>query len=42
MNNESVRDSVFRYCPDRTDFLSMDFLAPKSHSVMGLYRRYEA
>lgn len=31
MNNESVRDSVFRYCPeDSSTFLSMEFLAPKT------------
>ena len=43
MNNESVRDSVFRYCPnDPTNFLSMDFLAPKKETIMDVYRKYEA
>ena len=43
MHNESVRDSVFRYCPeDKTDFLSMNFCKPKSQSVMDSYRRHEA
>ena len=43
MNNESVRDSVFRYCPnDTTNFLSMDFLAPKKETILDVYRKYEA
>jgi len=43
MNNESVRDSVFRYCPeDSTDFLALEFLQPKSQSVMDSYRKHEA
>lgn len=43
INNESVRDSVFRYCPeDSSDFLSIDFLAPKTQSIMDIYKVYEA
>ena len=43
MNNETVRDSVFRYCPeDTSDIISMEFLAQKAPSIMGTYRRYEA
>ena len=43
MNNESVRDSVFRYCPeDPAAFLSMEFLAPKTQTIMDMYRKHEA
>lgn len=47
MNNESVRDSVFRYCPeDASDFLSIGFLTGglglRTQSIMDAYRRHEA
>jgi len=43
MNNESVRDSVFRYCPEVTsDFLSMQIMGNKTQSIMDAYRRHEA
>lgn len=43
LNNESVRDSVFRYCPeDPSSFLSMEFLAPKTRTIMETYREHEA
>lgn len=43
LNNESVRDSVFRYCPeDPSTFLSMEFLAPKTETIMDMYRKHEA
>ena len=48
LNNESVRDSVFRYCPDDYDdyalssFLSMEFLMGKTKSIMDVYREHEA
>ena len=48
LNNESVRDSVFRYCPDDYDsyvlssFFSMEFIMGKTRSIMDIYREHEA
>lgn len=43
MNNETVRDSVFRYCPENSQsFLSMEFIMPQTKSIMQTYREHEA
>lgn len=48
LNNESVRASVFRYCPDVyyenaiSSLLSMNFFMAKTRSIMDVYREHEA